>query len=508
MSVVEIAQLWNLGMAVYNSPMPILMILLLAAACLPVPWPRPFESLDAAATAAITGLFVLGSILISAFGCARVVRMIPEDRGAAVSLYYRLRRRVSLANLWGSVALVFGGWGWAVRESATDERGRLTPFAEVLVPGPYLALLLASWFIWFFAERALHRSGMRAQAFWTLPAYVAQQARQFVLLLFLPVLLIATQQTISRYFPELADSAPYQLASVFAAFGFLLILPLFIKPLLGLNTMPAGPIRDRLTAAAARLRFRCRDWLLWPTRGLVANAMIVGVLPRARFVIFTDRLLESLDPSELDAVVGHEIGHARHGHIPYYFAFFGLSSLVGGSLLTLFESSAGWPDGVAEFGLLFAVAGLGVYIFFVFGFLSRLCERQADLVGVRAASCSNPYCGGHSDETVLADGGRAICPAGVHAMVRALDVVMNLSGLDRPERGSWKQWVAAWWKSWQHGPPSHRIDFLLSLIDRPERAARHDRYAFRVRLALMLQLVGALLLAAAALGRDEFVRQF
>ena len=83
-------------------------------------------------------------------------------------------------------------------------------------------------------------------------------------------------------------------------------------------------------------------------------------------------------------------------------------------------------------------------------------------------------------------------------MVRALDLVMTLSGLDRPERGSWKQWVAAWWKSWQHGPPSHRIDFLLSLIERPERAARHDRYAFRVRFALMLLLFGGLILAATA----------
>ena len=84
---------------------------------------------------------------------------------------------------------------------------------------------------------------------------------------------------------------------------------------------------------------------------------------------------------------------------------------------------------------------------------------------------------------------------------------MQLNGLDRPERGSLRQWIYAWWKSWQHGPPSHRIDFLLSLLDEPERAARHDRYAFRVRVALMALLLGALAGGIAVLGWDEFLRQ-
>ena len=92
-------------------------------------------------------------------------------------------------------------------------------------------------------------------------------------------------------------------------------------------------------------------------------------------------------------------------------------------------------------------------------------------------------------------------------MVRALDMVMHLSGLDRPDRGSLKQVLYAWWKSWQHGPPSHRIDFLLTLIDCPERAAQHDRYAFRVRVALVVMLLGTLIATASLLGWEEFLRQ-
>ena len=491
----------------YKSPMPILMILLLTAACLPVPWPRPLDSLDARSMLAIAGAYVLGGVLLSIWGCYRVLRTIPKDRGAAASLYFRLRRRFALVQLWESVALVLGGWGWAVREFASDAEGRLAPFAELLVPGPYLLILLMNWVVWFFGERALHATGTSTRPFWSLPAYVLHQARQFVLLLFLPVLMISTQQTISRHFPELANSTPYQVASFCWAFALLLLLPLFVKPLLGLKRLPNGFVREQLTATAKRMRFRYSDWLLWPTRGLIANAMIIGVLPQARFVIFTDRLLEAFDPPELNAVLGHEIGHARHGHIPYYFGFLLLSSVVGGALLNYLESLRILSGDFEDFGLLVGMFGLGVYIFVVFGFLSRVCERQADIVGAKAGSCANPNCEGHTPETELVEGGQSLCPTGVRAMARALELVMHLSGLDRPQRGSIRQWLFAWWKSWQHGPPSHRIDFLLSLLEQPRRAARHDRFAFRVRVGLIVILLMTLIGTATLIGWDEFITQ-
>jgi len=487
--------------------MPILIILLLAAACLPVAWPEPVVPLEPSEVVGFAGAFVVGSVLLSALLGASVVRRAPHDRPFAVGLYLRQRQRLFYWNLLGTAALVLGGWGWAVKQLASDEAGTLLPYAELLVPAPYLLILFASWSVHFFAERALHRTGSRPGEFWSLSGYVGHQARMFALTIGLPVMLLATQQSLARHLPELVNSTLYQIASFFGVFALFFALPLIVKPMLGLRSVPAGPIRDRLTATGERLRFRCTDWLLWPTRGLVANAMIVGVVPQARYVIFTDRLLDALDPPELDAVVGHEIGHARHGHMPYYFAFFCLSSLAGGTLFAYLERLPGWPTEFADFGLLVCVSALGAYIFTVFGFLSRACERQADIVGVKAASCGDPNCEGHTPETVLAVGGEAICPTGVRAMVRALDVVMHLSGLDRPDRGSLKQVLYAWWKSWQHGPPSHRIDFLLTLLDRPERAARHDRYAFRLRVTLAALLCGALAGAASLLGWDEFLKQ-
>ena len=41
-----------------------------------------------------------------------------------------------------------------------------------------------------------------------------------------------------------------------------------------------------------------------------------------------DAILEELPPDELDAVFGHEVGHARHGHIWFYALFLALSMTV------------------------------------------------------------------------------------------------------------------------------------------------------------------------------------
>src|SRR5262249_50068198 len=150
----------------------------------------------------------------------------------------------------------------------------------------------------------------------------------------LPVMLFVTYQSAARFAPETTRSDWYRIASVAVAPVLILFFfPLLIKPLLGLKSMPVGPTRERLEALARRLHFRCTDFLLWPTHGAAANAMIVGLLPQARYVIFTDRILEDLPPEEVDAVLGHEVGHAKHGHIWYYLAFFALGMAVLGALL-------------------------------------------------------------------------------------------------------------------------------------------------------------------------------
>src|SRR5581483_9722513 len=99
---------------------------------------------------------------------------------------------------------------------------------------------------------------------------------------------------------------------------------------LGLKPLPAGPLRSRLEGTARRLGFRCNDILVWGTHGGVANAMVAGVVPWLRYVILTDRLMTELTPDEIEAVFGHEMGHAKHHHMLLYLGFLAVSVMLLG----------------------------------------------------------------------------------------------------------------------------------------------------------------------------------
>src|SRR5262249_15222101 len=196
--------------------------------------------------------------------------------------------------------------------------------------------------------------------------------------------------------------------------------------------------------------------LLWDTRGGMANAMVTGPLPWLRYVFLSDRLLEALAPDEVEAVFGHEVGHVRHGHLLYYALFLALSltalrllwslgaHLVGGAAAAAPPAATAEADAPADGGEAWeAVPQLllaGAYVFFVFGFLSRRCERQADVYGCRAVSCPAAACAGHVSAAELAPAGRGLCPTGIRTFIGALDRVAAVNGISRRRPG----WVHAW----------------------------------------------------------------
>jgi STE24 endopeptidase len=79
-----------------------------------------------------------------------------------------------------------------------------------------------------------------------------------------------------------------------------------------------GPVRELTPAEAAimpdsgaGLRVRVVETGDRP----VANALAAGVLPGFRYVFVTDALFETLDPEAAAAVLAHEAGHHRRGHV-------------------------------------------------------------------------------------------------------------------------------------------------------------------------------------------------
>ena len=67
------------------------------------------------------------------------------------------------------------------------------------------------------------------------------------------------------------------------------------------------------------MRFRYAGLLRWPLfEGRMMTAAIMGIVPRFRYILVTDSLMELLDLDELKAVLAHEAGHAKYRHILFY----------------------------------------------------------------------------------------------------------------------------------------------------------------------------------------------
>jgi Zn-dependent protease with chaperone function len=245
----------------------------------------------------------------------------------------------------------------------------------------------------------------------------------------------------------------------------------------------------------------------------MANAMVVGVLPQARYVVFTDRLLHELSEDEVDAVFGHEVGHARHGHLVYYALFLVLSVLTVGALYEVLRKSNWFVGKETQTWLIVGpVLFMGLYMFLVFGFLSRRCERQADLFGCRAGSCHDPNCDRHHDTTPLAPNGIGLCPTGIEAFIRALRRVEEINGMTRtrtePRRGllnSVFQWfgvLLVWLQTWQHSTIEKRVAFLRRVRDDLEIERRFQKRVFLIRILILGTLIAVLISVAVLWGSD------
>ena len=199
----------------------------------------------------------------------------------------------------------------------------------------------------------------------------------------------------------------------------------------------------------------------------MANAMVTGVLPWARYIVLTDRLIYELSPEELESVLGHEIGHVKHHHM-FFYTLFLLGSLVTLGVLWqacenllkstrmdqfLHEQAPFLRDWSWELFAAFPPLVLGgLYLYLVFGFLSRFCERQADIFGCRTVSSQ--------------------------VFISALEKVAVLNGIDREKPG--------WFSSWRHPTIARRVDFLQQLGGRP----RLGKPRFQRRLGIIKWSMG------------------
>ncbi len=178
-----------------------------------------------------------------------------------------------------------------------------------------------------------------------------------------------------------------------------LILPLFNK----LTPLPEGELRTRLLALGDRTGFRAStiEVIDGSKRSGHSNAYFTG-FGRFRRIVLFDTLIAQLTPEELEAVLAHEIGHYRCGHIPKMIALsaamllggFGVIAWLSGS--AWFNEAFGFPaNEVAPSFLLFGLlSGLVTFWFSPLGnLLSRKHEYEADAFARNAIGGAIPMIG-------------------------------------------------------------------------------------------------------------------
>jgi Zn-dependent protease with chaperone function len=484
--------------------MPFLLLLIMTVACLPGEWPAAPEALGVAGSALVTWtacavMVGLAAILASWF-CRRLLRN-PDER-SAILRRYRSWRFYHFLTLLGTyfVSLYVLGWAQSVRSGELVGVASF-PGEELLILAPFLISLIFTWAFFYSVERAASETAVRDGPFPSRWAYVGLQTQTNLILICPPLLLMIVQETLVSLVPGLLQDWVLPAVSIALIACIFLGLPWILRLMLGLRPLPAGPLRERLQAASRRLHFRSNGILLWNTRNAMANAMVTGLLPWPRYIVVTDRLLNELTPDEVEAVFGHEVGHVKHKHLLYYLGFLLLSlfALIGiwgvtGAALSADSASATTASGTATREAITALpflAMIGAYIFLVFGFLSRRCERQADIFGCRAVSCALPECSGHSSTEVLVPRGQNVCPTGIRTFIGALEKVARLNGINREKPGplSW----------WLHSTIARRVEFLEQMSANPEVEHRFQQAVRRVKWGLVLGLGALLAVAVVAL---------
>lgn len=190
----------------------------------------------------------------------------------------------------------------------------------------------------------------------------------------------------------------------------LVVYPLWIAPLFNqFKPLEDADLIARTTALMQQAGMRAKGFFVMDgsRRSSHANAYFTG-LGKSKRVVFYDTLMEKLEAAELDAVLAHELGHFKHGHVTKRMVLMLVASFVGFALLGWLSGQLWFYDGLgvrpvigldasagsalglnAGMALLLFSLTLPVFTFFLsplFAVLSRRDEFQADQYACQMAS--------------------------------------------------------------------------------------------------------------------------
>lgn len=209
---------------------------------------------------------------------------------------------------------------------------------------------------------------------------------------------------------------PYWWIWAWVAFSIIMLLlmfivPKFIMPLFNKFTPLDNPeLQERIQALAKRANFGLKELYVMDgsKRSAHGNAFFTG-FGRNRRIVFFDTLLNKLTPSEIEAVLAHELGHFKHKHIIKRLIFSLVFSLLFFAALGYLLDKTWFYVGLGAFpdsGIPFDPAsgeplfGIAIVLFSIFfplitfwytpisSFLSRKDEFEADSYAATQSSAT------------------------------------------------------------------------------------------------------------------------
>jgi STE24 endopeptidase len=185
-------------------------------------------------------------------------------------------------------------------------------------------------------------------------------------------------------------------AAVLAMVGSF-VYPVVVEPLFNHFTpMQAGPLRSDILALAKTEHVHVDDVLVADAsrRTTTLNAYVSGFGSTRRVVVY-DTLLTGLPPAEIEMIVAHELGHAKHDDVLTGTVLGALGSTFGIGLLGLVLGRRRLLDRVQVTGLgdprvialLLALTAVGSLAASpVQSTISRAIEARADLTALQATN--------------------------------------------------------------------------------------------------------------------------
>ena len=328
---------------------------------------------------------------------------------------------------------------------------------SLLIIGPYLIAMVLSWI-----PRRRIASGTRRRLI-PLFAFLSFEAK----LTWLPfcvsivfAILSDIGQVLPRAYTSWLENEPAQ--SLFLV-GVLALTAVIVMPLAAVKMwecepLPSGELKERLERLLARSGIKTRPILMWGGRSTgMLNACIVGLWSPFRYVLISPALAETLSVDEAEAVLGHELGHARYGHPILQLSVY---LCIVMSIGVLYNRVANGWQSLPLLQVAFTMTILIGFIYFFFGAVSRQCERKADLASAELIGTPQP-------------------------LIAALEKVGACSGNSRRV------------PCWHHGSIADRIAAVARLSNDPGESLR-----FHARLKMLR--IGVLILAALFIAAQLF----